>query len=137
MFVPSSTGGSLTAFSTHGSRLWSLGTGSYVYSSPAVWNGRVYIGSYNGTLYCVSAATGSVLWRFGTGGSIGGAPTVVDGVVYFANRQHRIYALDARTGRQVTRWPDGAFVPVAGNGRLLLLHGFSRLYAMARKSRTR
>ena len=66
-----------------------------------------------------------------------GAPTVVDGVVYFANRQHRIYALNARTGRQVTRWPDGAFVPVAGNGRLLLLHGFSRLYAMAPKSRQR
>ena len=61
----------------------------------------------------------------------------MDGVVYFANRQHRIYALNARTGRQVTRWPDGAFVPVAGNGRLLLLHGFSRLYAMAPKSRKR
>jgi hypothetical protein len=28
-------------------------------------------------------------------------------------------------------------VPVAGNGRLLLLHGFSRLYAMAPKSRRR
>ena len=61
---PSSTGGSLTAFSTSGSRLWSLGTGSYVYSSPAVWNGRVYIGSYNGTLYCLSAASGATLWRF-------------------------------------------------------------------------
>ena len=58
VFVPSSTGGSLTAFSTSGSRLWSLGTGSYVYSSPAVWNGRVYIGSYNGSLYCLSAASG-------------------------------------------------------------------------------
>jgi outer membrane protein assembly factor BamB len=57
--------------------------------------------------------------------------------VYFANRQHRIYALNARTGRQVWRWPDGAFVPVAGNGRLLLLHGFSRLYAVAPKSRPR
>ena len=108
-----------------------------MYASPAVWNGRVYIGSYNGTLYCLSAATGSTLWRFDTGGSIGGAATVVDGVVYFANRQHRIYALNARTGRQVTRWPDGAFVPVAGNGRLMLLHGFSRLYAMAPKNRQR
>ena len=38
-----------------GARLWSLGTGSYVYSSPAVWNGRVYFGSYNGSFYAVSA----------------------------------------------------------------------------------
>ena len=137
VFVPSSTGGSLTAFSTRGARLWSLGTGTYVYASPAVWNGRVYIGSYNGSLYCLSAGSGRVLWRFGSGAAIGGAATVVDGVVYFANRHHRIYGLDARTGRQLMRWPDGDFVPVSGNGRLLLLHGFSRLYAMAPKHRRR
>jgi len=108
-----------------------------VYASPAVWNGRVYIGSYNGSFYCLSAKSGRVLWRFSSGASIGGAATVVDGVVYFANRHHRIYALNARTGRQIMRWPDGAFVPVSGNGRLLLLHGFSRLYAMAPKHRAR
>ena len=36
VFVPSSTGGSLTAFSTSGRFLWRRTTGSYVYSSPAV-----------------------------------------------------------------------------------------------------
>ena len=59
----------------------------------------------------------------------------MDGVVYFSNRQHRIYSLDARSGRQVFRFPDGAFVPVSGNARRLLLHGFSRLYAVEHKSR--
>lgn len=130
IFVPSSTGNSLTAFSTTGRRLWSLSTGAYVYASPSVWNGRVYIGSYTGVLYCLSAASGRVLWAFHSGGAIGGASTVVDGIVYFANRQHRIYGVTARTGRQVLRFPDGAFVPVSGNGRRLLLHGFSRLYAV-------
>jgi outer membrane protein assembly factor BamB len=135
VFAPSSDGNSLTAFSTGGHRLWSIGTGSYVYASPAVWAGRVYFGSYNGTLYCLSARTGGVLWRFSTAGSIGGAATVVDGIVYVSNRQHRIYGLNARTGRPVFRFPDGAFVPVSGNGRRLLLHGFSRIYAVETRHR--
>ena len=61
----------------------------------------------------------------------------MDGIVYFANRQHRIYGVNARTGRQVFRFPDGAFVPVSGNGRRLLLHGFSRLYAVEPRRRRR
>jgi outer membrane protein assembly factor BamB len=135
VFVPSSDGNTMNAFSTRGRHLWTINTGAYVYSSPAVWNGRVYFGSYNGDLYCVSAATGRILWRFSTAGSIGGAPTVVDGIVYFANRQHRIYGVNARSGRQVFRFADGAFVPVSGNGSRLLLHGFSRLYAVEPRRR--
>ena len=135
VFAPSSDGNSLTAFSTHGARLWSINTGAYVYSSPAVWNGRVYFGSYNGVFYCLSAASGSTIWSFPTGGPIAGAPAIVDGIAYFSNRQHRIYGVNARTGRQVFRFPDGAFVPVSGNGRRLLLHGFSRLYAVEPRRR--
>ena len=36
---------------------------------------------------------------------------------------------------QIFRFPDGAFVPVSGNGRRLLLHGFSRLYAVEHRRR--
>jgi outer membrane protein assembly factor BamB len=135
VFVSSSSGGSLTAFSRSGARLWSIGTGAYVYASPAVWAGRVYFGSYTGRLYCVSAARGSVLWSFASGAPIAGAPVVVDRVVYFANRYHRVYALSARRGRLLMRFPDGAFVPVSGNGGRLLLHGFSRLYAVEPRHR--
>ena len=135
LFVPSSDGNSLTAFSTRGARLWSINTGSYVYSSPAVWNGRVYFGSYNGVFYCLSAASGRTIWSFATAAPIAGASTIVDGIVYFSNRQHRIYGVNARTGRQLFRFPDGAFVPVSGNGRRLLLHGFSRLYAVEPRRR--
>jgi outer membrane protein assembly factor BamB len=135
VFAPSSDGNTMNAFTTSGHHLWTINTGAYVYSSPAVWRGRVYFGSYTGDLYCVSARTGSVLWRFSTAGSIGGAPTIVDGIVYFANRQHRIYGVTALGGRQVFRFPDGAFVPVSGNGARLLLHGFARLYAVEPRHR--
>jgi outer membrane protein assembly factor BamB len=135
IFVPSSTGGSLTAFSARGHRLWSVGTGSYVYSSPAVWGGRVFFGSYNGVLYAASASNGRVLWHFGTGGAISGAVVVVAGVVYCGNFSHRIYGVSARSGRQLLAFPHGDYVPVSGNGSRLLLHGFSRIFAVEPKRR--
>jgi outer membrane protein assembly factor BamB len=135
IFVPSSTGGSLTAFSARGHRLWSVGTGSYVYSSPAVWGDRVFFGSYNGVLYGVSARSGAVLWQFGTGGAISGAVVVVAGVVYAGNFSHRIYGVSAVSGRQLLAFPHGDYVPVSGNGGRLLMHGFSRLFAVEPKRR--
>jgi outer membrane protein assembly factor BamB len=135
IFVPSSDGDSLTAFSRSGARLWSIHTGAYVYSSPAVWAGRVYFGSYNGLLYCASARSGRILWSYSSGRAISGSPVVVDGIVYFSNFRHRIYGLSARSGRKVFGFPDGDFVPVSGNGRLLLLHGYSRIYAVEPRRR--
>jgi outer membrane protein assembly factor BamB len=135
IFVPSSDGNSLTAFSRTGNTLWTIHTGAYVYSSPAVWAGRVYFGSYNGILYCVSPRSGRILWAHSSGGSISGAPVVVDGVVYFGNFRHRIYGLDALSGRPRFTFPDGDYVPISGNGGRLLLHGYSRLYAVEPRRR--
>jgi outer membrane protein assembly factor BamB len=130
VFVPSSTGGTMTAFTTGGRRLWSVGTGAYVYSSAAVWGGRVFFGSYNGRFYSVSARTGRVLWTVSTGGPISGAAVVVAGIAYAGSFSGQIFGVDARSGRVLVRFPHGEYVPVSGNGRRLLFHGFSRLYAV-------
>jgi outer membrane protein assembly factor BamB len=133
VFVPSSTGGSLTAFSTKGRFLWRRSTGSYVYSSPAVADGRVFFGSYNGVFYALRARDGATLWAHGTGGPISGAATVVDGVAYAGSFAHRIIGVDTRSGRIVLNFPHGEYVPVSGAGNRLLLHGYSRIYAVVRK----
>jgi outer membrane protein assembly factor BamB len=130
VFVPSSTGGSLTAFSTGGRYLWRLSTGSYVYSSPAASGGRVFVGSYNGVFYCLSARSGRVLWEVGAGGRVSGAAVVVDGVAYAGSFGHQIVGVAARTGHVLVRFPHGEYVPVSGSGARLLLHGYSRLYAV-------
>jgi outer membrane protein assembly factor BamB len=130
VFVPSSDGGSLTAFSTGGRYLWRVHTGSYVYSSPAVWAGRVYFGAYNGLLYSVSARTGGVHWAVPTGGPVSGSPVVVDGVAYAGSFAHRIVGVDGLSGRVLLRFPHGEYVPVSGSGGRLLLHGYSRVYAV-------
>ena len=130
IFVPSSTGGSLTAFSTRGTRLWSRATGSYVYSSPAVAHGRVFFGSYNGVFYALLARNGRTLWTHRTGGPISGAAVVVDGVAYAGSFAHRILGVNAATGRVVLDFPHGEYVPVSGGGTRLLLHGYSRVFAV-------
>ena len=130
VFVPSSTGDSLTAFSTSGRYLWRDLAGYYVYSSPAAADGVVCFGSYDGWFYGASAATGRILWRVPTGGAISGAAVIVDGVAYAGSFSHRIFGVDVRTGRRVLTFAHGDYVPVSGNGMRLLLHGFSRLYAV-------
>jgi outer membrane protein assembly factor BamB len=130
VFVPSSTGGSLTAFTTRGQYLWRVNTGSYVYSTPAVWAGRVFFGSYNGRFYSVSARSGRVLWSVGAGGPVSGAAVVVAGVAYAGSTHGRITGVRATSGRVVLRFPHGEYVPVSGNGKRLLLHGYSRIWAV-------
>lgn len=130
VYVPSSTGGTLTAFTTSGRFRWRVGTGGYVYSSPAVWGGRVFFGSYDGRLYAVRARDGRRLWAADAGGPVSGAAVVVSGVAYAGSTRGRITGVDARTGRVVLRFPHGEYVPVSGNGRRLLLHGYSRIWAV-------
>ena len=108
-------------------------TGNYVYSSPAVWRGRVFFGSYNGIFYCLSAASGRTLWTLQTGAPISGAAVVVSGVAYAGNFGHRIYGVDASSGRVLIRFPHGEYAPVSGNGQRLLFHGYSRIWALGPK----
>src|SRR5205085_1252393 len=110
--------------------LWRIHTGGYVYSSPAVWGGNIYFGSYNGRLYSVSARTGTLRWAVQTGGPVSGAPAIVDGVAYAGSFAHRILGVDTDTGHVVLNFPHGEYVPVSGSGGRLLLHGYSRLYAV-------
>jgi outer membrane protein assembly factor BamB len=129
VFVPS-VAYSLWAFSTSGRRLWSVSTGSYVYSSPATARGVVCFGAYNGLFYGVSAGSGRVLWRVPTGGAISGAAVIVDGVAYVGSFAGRILGVNLHTGRRLLTFPHGEYVPVSGNGGRLLFNGFSRIYAV-------
>ena len=50
-------------------------------SSPAVANGVVYVGSDDGNVYALNAATGAKLWSYATG-KLESSPAVANGVVY-------------------------------------------------------
>jgi outer membrane protein assembly factor BamB len=86
---------------------WSTPVPDTIFTSAAVADGRVYVGTLAGQLIALDAATGAVLWRRPpdalTGDTVWTSPAVANGVVYFAaNRPTAvIYALDAATGATV------------------------------------
>lgn len=90
----------------HGLRKrWSFLTGCEsncgVDGSPAIVNGVVYIGSYDGNMYALNAANGSKQWSFLTGDRVFSSPAVVRGIVYLGSLDHNVYALNAATGAEI------------------------------------
>ncbi|MBV9271874.1 MAG: PQQ-binding-like beta-propeller repeat protein [Candidatus Eremiobacteraeota bacterium] len=71
-------------------------------SSPAIWNETVFIGSGDGNIYALNAASGKVRWRFATGDVVHATPAIAGGVVYVGSWDRYFYALDAATG--TLRW---------------------------------
>jgi outer membrane protein assembly factor BamB len=73
------------------------------YSTPAIADGRIWIGGEDRRLHCVDARSGKQIWTFKTGGGVWCSPCVVDGKVLFGSRDANFYCLDANTGKEFWR----------------------------------
>ncbi len=119
MFIGSNLDDSVTAFdATTGNQIWKYFTEGPVRFAPVVWKDRVFFGSDDGHLYCVSADKGKLLWRFKavpsdrklTGNKrlisvwpLRGGPVLHEDRIYFAAgvlpfEGVFVYSLDAATG---------------------------------------
>jgi len=68
--------------------------------SPAIANGRVYVGSAEGIIYCLNAIGGTFLWSYQTGGGVEACPTVVENQVYIGSADQNIYCLEAYSAQK-------------------------------------
>ena len=93
-----------------GTLKWVFSTGGPIHSSPAVADGTVYVGSRDGKLYALDAATGDKRWEYKTGSWVESSPAIVNGVVYIGSNDHRLYALSADSGEKL--WDFKAKYPV-------------------------
>lgn len=89
---------------------WNFTTGFPVYSSPAVVDGTVYVGSWDGKVYALDARTGEEVWTFDTGTAISSSPAVHHGVVFVGAGDGMVYALNGRTGYEEWRYETGASI---------------------------
>lgn len=101
-------------------------------SSPAVANGVLYVGTRDGHLLALDAATGAQRWSAATASSIVSSPTVSDGTVYVTSNDHKLYAFDAATGAQ--RWASLtdysiSSSPVVANGLVYVTADSGTLFA--------
>jgi polyvinyl alcohol dehydrogenase (cytochrome) len=120
---------------------WAFGfPNGIAFGQPTIASGRVFIGSNNGYVYSLNAATGCVYWSFQAGPGIHTAISLgpLKGksrsgfAIYFGDRRANVFALDAASGRllwktsvddhplaRITGSPqlfkDGLYVPVSSS----------------------
>ncbi|MFN7119767.1 MAG: PQQ-binding-like beta-propeller repeat protein, partial [Saprospiraceae bacterium] len=80
-----------------GKEIWRFSTQNVVWSSPAVADGVLYIGSDDNHLYALDAQTGQKRWQFRAGARVRGVPAVKDGVVYVGSDDGHLYAITGAT----------------------------------------
>ncbi|HEV3141660.1 MAG TPA: PQQ-binding-like beta-propeller repeat protein [Vicinamibacterales bacterium] len=110
---------------------WAFGfpNGSSAFGQPAVAGGRIFVGSDNGFVYAIDAASGCVYWSFLAEGGVRTAITIGKAgsryAAYFGDVKANVYAVDAETGARM--WMQSAEshplarvtgAPALYNGRL-------------------
>lgn len=112
---------------------WSYPLERHVLSTPAVYNGLVFVADCGGTLHCVDAETGRPYWTHKVGKEIWGSPLVADGKVHIGDREGHFAILAADTVKNVLvtvefgEEIDGT--ATAANG-VLYVASVARLYAV-------
>lgn len=103
------------------------------YSSPAIFDNIVYIGSADKYFYAFDLEKESIVWKFKTSAPIESSPTVHDGRVYFGTGDGILYCLDTKEGREVWRFQAKTEIissPLAEDGRIYFNSADDKLYAL-------
>ena len=126
----SHTGYSTSTAPNTNNTIWKYTTVKEVISSPAVADGKVYVGSYSPNppfdypkVYCLDALTGAHIWNYTTGGGYGvySCPAVADGRVYVGSYDWKVYCLNATTGAHIWNYTTGDYVsssPAVADGKV-------------------
>jgi len=98
---------SAATYSGFGDLKWKFKTEGKIFSSPAVYNGMVYIGSGDHNLYSIDEKSGKIQWKFTTGGAVHSSAAVYKNVVYFGSYDGFYYALNATSGKLIWKFKTG------------------------------
>jgi outer membrane protein assembly factor BamB len=113
--------------------LYQVPAGAAVYSSPAVVDGKVIVGSSDGDLFCLNQAEGQVLWATQLGGGYLSSPAIQNGTVYVTSALG-VHAVDMLTGASIwehaTTWPVKSCPAVADGLVFVGAEDDDRVYAL-------
>jgi outer membrane protein assembly factor BamB len=121
---------------TETGRLWTAKLNRHCSSTPAVYDGLVFIADCGGVVHCLEAASGKTLWAHQAGGDMWGSTLVADGKVYVGTRRKRLWILKAARQLEVLCEAklDSAVqgTPTAAPDGTLYVATMRRLYAFGR-----
>jgi eukaryotic-like serine/threonine-protein kinase len=122
---------------------WKFQTAGPIRSSPVVAGDRVFVGSDDGNLYAIDAASGREMWRLATGGGVSSTPAVDGDRVFVASRGGSLVACDRASGRERWRvrfdaslplpwgWDFFDSSPAVADGRVIVGSGDGRIRCVA------
>jgi len=71
----------------------------YTYSSPAIANGQILIGSKDGLVYNIDESTGKVKWAFKAEGVVRSSPAIDGSTVYVGDSEGDFFAINLDNGK--------------------------------------
>ncbi len=115
--------------------IWSYPLEKHVMTTPAVFEGLVFIADCGRKFHCVEASTGKPLWTHDIKGETWASPYVADGKVYLGTRSGNFYVFAAKKEKQVLteldlRTPISATATAANN--VIYVATMTHLYAIAK-----
>jgi len=81
--------------------LWRYTTNRAVLSSPAVADGKVFIGSSDMTVYCLDEENGTVIWTYQTGGAVFSGTTIANGKIIVGSNDKTVYCFASVTSDDI------------------------------------
>ena len=116
-----------------GTLKWRFDTDMPMFSSPAVVDGRLYLGSGDGRVIALDADTGALIWEHPVTGPVDSSPAVAGDNVFIGLRDGRVLSLHKDTGARQWEFPTGgifATSPVVLEGILYIGSGDGKLYTL-------
>ncbi len=113
--------------------LWTFTTMAGVVSSPAVANGRVFVGCNDGAVYCLNSSNGELVWYYPTESEVKSSPAIDNGCVYIGSGDGNVYALNSTNGSQLWNYTTGNEVessPAVVEGVVYIGSGDGNVYAL-------
>ena len=102
--------------------LWSFKCEDEIRGTPMLFQGTLYIGSYDNNLYALDAAAGKFQWKYPTDGGIVSRPALFEGNVYVGSEDKRLHVVSARSGKVV--WTYFTNGPIRSSPRIAEGHVF-------------
>jgi outer membrane protein assembly factor BamB len=111
--------------------------GDAFFSSPAVGEDRILIGSRDNRLHCVDRKTGEGIWTFSTRDWVESSPVIAGNRVIFGSTDGRLYMVDIKNGGLLWSYEIGAAIiacPAVTAGLIAIGAEDGRIYLFGDKT---
>ena len=122
---------------TKTAEIWSYPLSKHSCSTPAIYNGMVFVADCGKNIHCLDAETGKHYWTHETEGEIWSSPVIADKKIYIGTRNKDFWILAAQKQKKILhsiKMPDPIVgTPTPANG-VLYLPTMKNLYALKNSS---